>query len=104
MAALEARQKAEEQIAGTSSRARVRIAGVFGDKRLLLKLQELITGRPYDIVNLQLNVPTIKGLLENTPAHMDFEVVSTVQEDVISLINELRTLITENGLVWVDQR
>lgn len=102
-AALAARQKAEEQIAGTSTRVRVRIAGVFGEKRLLVKLQDLIKGRPYDIVNLQLHVPTLKGLLEKTPAHMDLEVVSTAQEDVTTFINELRTLVTKNDLVWVEQ-
>lgn len=102
-AALAARQKAEEQLAGTSSRVRVRIAGVFGEKRFLVKLQDLIKGRPFDIVNLGLHVPTLQGLLESTPAHMDFEVVSTTQEDVTSFLNELRTVVTKNGLVWVDQ-
>ena len=102
-AALAARQKAEEQIAGASTRVRVRIAGVFGEKQFLVKLQNLIKGRPYDIVNLQLHVPTLKGLLEKTPAHMDLEVVSTAQEDVTTFINELRTLVTENNLVWVEQ-
>jgi hypothetical protein len=29
-------------------------------------------------------------------------VVSTAQEDVTSFIKELRTLVTENGLVWVE--
>ena len=103
IAVMAARQAAEEQIASVSSRVRVRIAGVFGEKRFLVKLQELIQGRPYDIVNLQLHVPTLKGLLENTPAHMDFEVVSTTQEDVTTFLNELRTVVTENSLVWVDQ-
>jgi formate hydrogenlyase subunit 6/NADH:ubiquinone oxidoreductase subunit I len=100
--AMAERQRAEEQIGITSSRAQVRIAGVFGEKRFLIQLQDLIKDRPYDIVNLQLHISTLMGLLENTPAYMDFEVVSTAQEDVTSFINELRTLVTENGLVWVE--
>ncbi|MEM4204276.1 MAG: ferredoxin family protein [Candidatus Methanomethylicaceae archaeon] len=103
-ASLVARQEAEEKIAGTSSQVRVRIAGVFGEKRFLVKLQDLIKGRPYDIVDLQLHVPTLKGLLENTPAYMDFGVVSTTQEDVTTFLNELRAIVTENELVWVEQR
>ena len=103
IATMAARQSAEEQISSVSSRVRVRIAGVFGEKQFLVKLQELIQDRPYDIVNLQLHVPTLKGLLENTPAHMDFEVVSTTQEDVTTFLNELRTVVTENSLVWLDQ-
>lgn len=100
---LAARQNAEARISGTAARVRVRIAGVFGEKRFLVQLQDLIKGRPYDIVNLQLNVPTLKGLRENTPAHMDLEVVSTAQQDVTGFLSELRTLVTGNHLVWVEQ-
>jgi len=98
-----ARQKAEEHISSTSTRIRVRIAGVFGEKRFLAQLEGLIKDRPFDIVNLQLHVPTLRGLLENTPAHMDFDVTSIDQEDVTTFINELRTVVTENNLVWVEQ-
>ncbi|NLJ39644.1 MAG: ferredoxin family protein [Candidatus Atribacteria bacterium] len=101
--AMTARQKAEEQISNTSTRVKVRIAGVFGEKQFLVHLQNLMKDRPFDIVNLHLHVPTVKGLLENTPAYMDFEVTSTTQEDVSSFINELRTFVTKNNLVWVEQ-
>ena len=99
-----ARQEAEEHLGSTQTRLRVRIAGVFGEKRFLMKLEELIKDRPYDIENLQLHVPTLKGLLENTPAYMDFEVTSTLQEDVQPLLDDLKALVADNGLVWVDQR
>ena len=79
------------------------IAGVFGEKSFLIKLQDLIKDRPYDIVNLHLHVPTLQGLHENTPAHMDFEVASTSQEDVTTFINELRMVVAENDLVWVER-
>lgn len=102
--AMTERQKAEEQISTISTRVPVRIAGVFGEKRFLAQLQDLIKGRPYDIENLQLHVPTLQGLLENTPAYMDFEVTSTSQQDVTSFMNELRSVVAKNDLVWVERR
>jgi hypothetical protein len=42
--------------------------------------------------------------MENTPAYMDFEVTSTLQEDVQPLLDDLRALVADNGLVWVEQR
>ena len=99
-----ARQQAEERLGSAPTRLRVRIAGVFGEKRFLTKLQELVKDRPYDIENLQLHVPTLKGLIENTPAYMDFEVTSTVQDDVQPLVGDLKALVADNGLVWVEER
>lgn len=97
------RRKADEQVSMTRTHASVRIAGVFGEKRFLVKLQELVKNLPYDIVNLQLFVPTLKGLSDNTPAHMDFEVTSTSQEDVTAFMSELRNFVADNGLVWVER-
>jgi NAD-dependent dihydropyrimidine dehydrogenase PreA subunit len=99
-----ARQQAEQHLGSTQTRLRVRIAGVFGEKQFLTKLQELVKDRPFDIENLQLHVPTLKGLMENTPAYMDFEVTSTIQEDVQPLLDALKVLVADNGLVWVEQR
>ncbi len=98
-----ARQKAEEQLAGVATRAPVRVAGLFGEKRFLVQLEERIKRRPYDIVNLELHVPTLQGLTEGAPAYMDFEVTSTSQEDVAPFVSELRSLVGENGLVWVER-
>ena len=102
-AAMAERQKAEEQLSNTPTRAAVRIAGVFGEKQFLIKLQNLIRERPFDIVNLQLHVPTLQGLSENTPAYMDFEVTSTSQEDVTPFLGELRAMVADNDLVWIDR-
>lgn len=101
-AALSARQKAEGQIGTTTTRAQVRIAGVFGDKQFLTQLSTLIAERPYDIENLQLSVPTLKGLMDNTPAHMTFDLASTTQERVQPMLGELRGLVADNHLVWVE--
>ena len=47
-----------------------------------MKLEARVKDQPYDIVNLKLEVPTVKGLLEKTPAYMTFEITSTEQKDV----------------------
>ena len=99
-----ARKQAEHDLGSTQTRLRVRIAGVFGEKRFVAKLEELVKDRPFDIENLQLHVPTLKGLMESTPAYMDFEVVSTLQEAVQPILEDLKALVADNGLVWIEQR
>ncbi|ADN08551.1 4Fe-4S dicluster domain-containing protein [Sulfurimonas autotrophica] len=83
------------------TKQRVMIAGEFAEENFLKNLQEFIQDKAVDIVNLKLEVPTLKGLLENTPAHMEFEVTSTKQEDIADFLNELRGLVNKSGLVWV---
>lgn len=101
--AMAARTEAEQEIAEVSTRVRVELAGEFGEKRFLVKLEDLIRDRPYDIVNLRLEVPTVKGALEKTPSVMWFEVTSTEQQDVEPFMAEVRSLIEENGLVLVNE-
>lgn len=60
-------------------------------------------GRPFDIVNLKLEVSTLKGALEKTPSHMNFEVTSTEQQDITGFLNEVRSLIRENQLVLANE-
>jgi formate hydrogenlyase subunit 6/NADH:ubiquinone oxidoreductase subunit I len=98
---LKERNIAEEKIAALKTRSKVVIAGGFGEKKFLVKLEELVRDRPFDIVDLKLEVPTVKGLLEETPAYMSFEVTSTEQQNIDDFINLLKTLIRENDLVWV---
>jgi len=101
--ALAARAAAEEAVARLTTRARMEVAGEFGEKRFLVKLQDLIKGRPYDVVNLQLNVPTVQGTMEKTPSFMSFEVTSTEQEDIQAFLPELRALMRDNDLVLVSE-
>ena len=98
-----ARAQAEDAVAATVSRVAFHVAGEFGEKRFLIKLQTLINGRPFDIVNLKLEVPTLKGALEKTPSHMFFEVTSTDQQDISEFLNEVRALIRENHLVLANE-
>ena len=98
-----ARAAAEERVARLTTRVRIKVAAEFGEKRFLVKLEELINGRPYDLVNLRLEVPTVKGALEKTPSCMSFEVTSTEQEDIQDFLVELRSLIRENGLILVNE-
>ncbi|MGQ9503226.1 MAG: 4Fe-4S dicluster domain-containing protein [Anaerolineae bacterium] len=101
--ALKARAAAEEQVAKLTTQVRMELAGEFGDKRFLVKLEDLVRDLPYDIVNLRLSVPTVKGALENTPAFMSFDVTSTEQEDIQGFLLQLRTLIRDDGLVLVSE-
>jgi len=98
-----ARKVAEETVAKSTNRVQVEIAGGFGEQRFLLQLQELVNGRPYDLVQLRLEVPTVQGSREDTPSWMTFQVTSTDYEDVAPLLAELRDLVRRNGLVWVSE-
>jgi NAD-dependent dihydropyrimidine dehydrogenase PreA subunit/ElaB/YqjD/DUF883 family membrane-anchored ribosome-binding protein len=97
----EARERAEEQLRQVQTRVRIEVAGEFGEKAFLTKLEAKVKDQPYDIVNLRLEVPTVKGLLEKSPAYMSFEITSTDQHDVNVFMNEIRELVRQNALVWV---
>ena len=101
--ALKARAIAEEVVAKLHTRTRIEIAGDFGDKRFLVQLEDLIATRPVDIVNLQLNVPTVKGAREKAPSFMSFEVTSTQQEDIHAFLPAIRDLIRQNGFILVNE-
>jgi hypothetical protein len=82
---------------------RFEIAGEFGEKRFLVQMEELAKEQPYDFVNLQLQVPTVKGAIEKTPSFMSFEVTSTEQEDIQGFLPAVRDLIRRNGLTLVSE-
>jgi len=101
--ALHARAAAQEQLEHVNTRARIEVAGEFGEKRFLARLEELITDKPYDIVNLRLEVPTVKGARNKAPSYMVFEVASETQEDIGAFLGEVKTLIHDAALVLVSQ-
>jgi NAD-dependent dihydropyrimidine dehydrogenase PreA subunit len=101
--ALKARAVAEEALGRLTCRTRLEIAGAFGDKPFLLQLQELIADHPVDLADLELHVPTVKGLKERTPAFMRFDVVSTDQKDILAFLPLLRDLTRRNGFVLVNE-
>ena len=101
--ALKARAAAEEVVAKLHTRTRIELAGDFGEKRFLVQLEALIATRPVDIVNLQLNVPTVKGARGKAPSFMSFEVTSTQQEDIQAFLPAIRDLIRRNGFILVNE-
>jgi NAD-dependent dihydropyrimidine dehydrogenase PreA subunit len=103
LALQQARAAAEEALSQRTTQVRMEVSGEFGEKRFLVKLEELIRDRPYDIINLQLQVPTVKGAWEKAPSFMSFDVTSTEQEDIQSFLPQLRALIRDNGLVLVSE-
>ena len=72
------------------------------EHKFVAQLEALIKGQPYDIENLQLSIPTLKGLMEHTPAHMTFDLASTAQETVQPMLDALRGMVAENHLVWLE--
>lgn len=101
--ALKARAAAEDAVALLTTRAGMEISGEFGEKRLLVQLEELIKGRPFDFVNLRLTVPTVQGASQKTPSFMAFEITSTEQEDIQGFLPEVRDLVRRNGLTMVSE-
>jgi len=97
------RETAEKQLSETTTRMKFEVAGVFGEKRFLKKLEETIQNDPIDVVNLDLKIPTVKGLSEATPGYMKFELTSTEMEDIKNYANKIRSLIKENGLVLINE-
>jgi len=101
--AVKARAAAEDAVAVLTTRVRFEVAGEFGEKRFLVQLEELVKDRPYDFINLRLEVPTVKGAMQKTPSFMTFDVTSTEQEDILSFLSEVRELIRRNGIVLVSE-
>jgi NAD-dependent dihydropyrimidine dehydrogenase PreA subunit len=86
------------------TRMPITVAGLFGDKQFLMKLEAFIADRPCDIEDLRMTVPTLKGLHQGAPAHMSFQLTSTEHMDVTYLLDELKALVATNGLIWVDEQ
>jgi NAD-dependent dihydropyrimidine dehydrogenase PreA subunit len=96
-----AREVAQQGVAHTATRGKVEVAGEFGDKQFLVRLETLIEGKPFDIVNLRLEVPTVKGARQKAPSYMSFEVTSEQQEDIAPFLEQVRGLVHEVGLILV---
>jgi NAD-dependent dihydropyrimidine dehydrogenase PreA subunit len=98
---LKAREAAQKAVAHLPTRAKIEIAGEFGDKHFLVRLEQLIEDKPFDIVNLRLEVPTVKGARLKAPSFMSFEVTSEQQEDVTPFLVLVHALAHDAGLVLV---
>jgi ferredoxin len=98
---LKARDAAETALEHVSTRARVELAGELGEKRFLVRLEELVDGRPFDIVGLRLEVPTVKGARAKAPSFMVFEVTSEEQQEIEPFLADVKALIHDAGLVLV---
>jgi hypothetical protein len=99
--ALKAREAAQQTVMHASTRAKVEVAGEFGDKRFLVRLEELIEGKPFDIVSLHLEVATLKGAKQKAPSYLSFQVTSEQQADVAPFLEEVKKAVHDAGLVLV---
>jgi hypothetical protein len=66
-----------------------------------VRLEELIENKPFDIVNLRLEVPTVKGARQKAPSFMTFEVTSEQQETIVPFLEDVKKLVHDAGLVLV---
>jgi len=96
-----AREAAQKAIAHLPTRAKVEVAGEFGDKHFLVRLEELVTDKPFDVVNLRLEVPTVKGAKQKAPSFLSFQVTSERQENIAPFLEEVKKLVSDTGLVLV---
>lgn len=103
-AAKKARDDAQKGMATVSTRAKVEVAGEFGDKQFLVRLEKLVEGRPFDVVRLKLEVPSVKAAREKAPSYMVFEVTSEHQEDIDPFLLEVVSLVHKVDLVLVSQQ
>jgi NAD-dependent dihydropyrimidine dehydrogenase PreA subunit len=102
--ALKARETAQQAVQAMPTRAHIEVAGEFGDKHFLVRLEELLADKPFDIVNLRLEVPTVKGARQKAPSFMSFELTSERQEAVAPFLAEVKQLVHEAGLVLVSDK
>lgn len=102
--ALKARETAQKAVQAAPTRAKIELAGEFGDKRFLVHLEELLADKPFDIVNLRLEVPTVKGARQKAPSFMTFELTSERQEAVAPFLAEVKKLVHDAGLVLVSDK
>jgi ferredoxin len=102
--AKQARDDAQKAMTMVSTRARVEGAGECGDKQFLVRLEKLVEGRPFDIVGLKLEVPSVKAAREKAPSYMVFEVTSEQQDDIDPFLREVVDLVHEVDLVLVSEQ
>lgn len=99
----EDRARIESELSKISSRIKFELAGQFGAKELPKHLRSLITNRPFDVVNFQMQVHTMKGAEEGAPYYSSFEIISTEQSDISAFADEVRKFIKEKGIVLVSE-
>ena len=102
--ALKVREAAQQASASVSTRARVEVAGLFGDKQFLVRLEELLADKPFDVVNLKLEVPTVRGARQGAPSLMSFEITSEAQADIRPFLSEIKALVRDTRLVLVSEK
>jgi len=101
--AVKARAAAEDAVAKLTTYVRFEVAGEFGEKHFLIQMEEMVKEKPYDFINLRMEVPTVQGARQKTPSFMSFDVTSTEQDDIQGFLDGVRDLIRRNGLTLVSE-
>jgi len=72
----EAREKAEKILLSVVTTIEMEITGHLGERQILKKLYETIKDDPCDIINIQIETPTLKGCWnEKAPSYAKYDVV-----------------------------
>jgi len=95
-----ARQIAEELLAKNKTYVKFEATGHFIERGIISKMDDALKDKPCDIVNLSLEVSSLKGCkYEKAPSLLKFNLVSTKFEDVGECRNIIRKILTENDAV-----
>lgn len=73
-------------------------------KTILIRLEELIENRPYDVVNLKLEVPTVIRAKQKALSFLTFEATSEQREDIGPFLIDVKKLVHDAGLVLVSEQ
>ncbi len=100
--------KVREEVVKKLSQVRARtdyeLVGHFLERDVIVKMQEFLRERPCDIINVQLEVPSIKGCFEEkAPSILKFTLVSTNYEDTSTCEAGLESIFNSAKVVTVSK-
>ena len=101
----EARKKANEIIEKITTALKIEVTGHFLEKEVLKKILMAIRDKPCDLVNIAIEIPTLKGCWsEKAPSYARFVVVSTEFKDVGECVDTIKKVLEETSCVVISER
>ncbi|MCD6106690.1 MAG: ferredoxin family protein [Caldisericaceae bacterium] len=105
LALSKARAKAEKIVSESSHRANFTVAGHILENDIPEKLVNLVLQCSCDIVDLQLETPSLKACFdEKAPSVAKFTLVSQEFKDISECTKKISKLLENNGIVIVEQK
>ncbi len=95
-----ARALAETLISKNKTSIDFEATGHFIEKEVMIKILEKLKDKPCDIVNMNINTPSVKACMnEKAPSVMKFTLVSTIYEDVSECKEIVKEILIDTGCV-----